>query len=203
MSHSVDLAHMLLGPITRVVGHDGDVHPRAAAAPLPGQSHYGRGAPERPDAARSPTRTTRGCCASSPRARAARSRRAARSSGPRARWRSTSTAPRARWAGTSSSSTSSQLYLAEDELHTGYRTVFGGDRFPYHGAFVPGSANGIGFEDLVVIEDYEFCRAIAEGRALHAGLRRGGRVGHACRRRCCARRSRAAGRTSCRCEGGS
>ena len=27
-----------------------------------------------------------------------------------------------------------QLYLVEDELHTGYRTVFGGDRFPYHGA---------------------------------------------------------------------
>jgi predicted dehydrogenase len=57
-----------------------------------------------------------------------------------------------------------QLYVAEDELHTGYRTVFGGDRFPYHGAFVPGSANGIGFEDLVTIEDYEFCRSVAAGR---------------------------------------
>src|SRR5207247_5831153 len=57
-----------------------------------------------------------------------------------------------------------QLYLAEDELHTGYRTVFGGDRFPYHGHFVPGSANGIGFEDLVAIEDYEYCRSVAEGR---------------------------------------
>jgi predicted dehydrogenase len=56
-----------------------------------------------------------------------------------------------------------QLYLVEDELHTGYRTVFGGDRFPYHGHFVPGSANGIGFEDLVVIEDYEFCRSVAAG----------------------------------------
>jgi predicted dehydrogenase len=29
---------------------------------------------------------------------------------------------------------------------------------------VPGSANAIGFEDLVVIEDYEFCRSVAEGR---------------------------------------
>ena len=56
-----------------------------------------------------------------------------------------------------------QLYLVEDELHTGYRTVFGGDRFPYHGHFVPGSANGIGFEDLVVIEDYEFCRSRRRG----------------------------------------
>jgi predicted dehydrogenase len=63
-----------------------------------------------------------------------------------------------------------QVYLAEDELHRGYRTVFGGDRFPYHGHFVPGSANPIGFEDLVVIEDYEFCRALVEGRAFRPGF---------------------------------
>ena len=30
--------------------------------------------------------------------------------------------------------------------------------------FVPGAGNPIGFEDLVTIEDYEFCTAIAEGR---------------------------------------
>jgi predicted dehydrogenase len=63
-----------------------------------------------------------------------------------------------------------QVYLAEDEPHTGYRTVFGGDRFPYHGNFVPGSANGIGFEDLVVIEDYEFCRSLAERRPHSPGF---------------------------------
>jgi predicted dehydrogenase len=63
-----------------------------------------------------------------------------------------------------------QLYLVEDERHSGYRTVYGGDRFPYHGHFVPGSANGIGFEDLVVIEDYEFCRALAEDRPFAPGF---------------------------------
>jgi predicted dehydrogenase len=63
-----------------------------------------------------------------------------------------------------------ELYLVEDELHTGYRTVYGGDRFPYHGNFVPGSANGIGFEDLVVIEDFEFCRSVAEGREHRPGF---------------------------------
>ena len=63
-----------------------------------------------------------------------------------------------------------QVYLAEDELDTGYRTVYGGDRFPYHGHFVPGSANGIGFEDLVVIEDFEFCRAVAEERPHRPGF---------------------------------
>jgi predicted dehydrogenase len=63
-----------------------------------------------------------------------------------------------------------QLFLRADGRHAGYRTVFGGDRFPYHGCFVPGQANGIGFEDLIVIEDYEFCRSVAEGRPHHPGF---------------------------------
>jgi hypothetical protein len=63
-----------------------------------------------------------------------------------------------------------QLYLATDEPHSGYTTVYGGERFPYHGRFVPGSANGIGFEDLVVIEDYEFCRSVAERRQHRPGF---------------------------------
>ena len=108
--------------------------------------------------------------------------------GPRARWRSRSTAPRARSAGTSSSSTSCSSTSPRTSSHTGYRTVLGGDRFPYHGHFVPGSANGIGFEDLVVIEDYEFCRSVAEGRAHAPGFARRRRRGSASRRRCCARR---------------
>ena len=48
--------------------------------------------------------------------------------------------------------------------------MFGGDRFPYHGHFVPGSANGIGFEDLVVIEDFEFMRSLAERRPHSPGF---------------------------------
>ena len=70
-----------------------------------------------------------------------------------------------------------RLYRLTEDPGSGYTTVFGGDRFPYHGNFVPGSANGIGFEDLVVIEDYEFCRSIAEERPHSPGLRGGGRVG--------------------------
>ena len=57
-----------------------------------------------------------------------------------------------------------------DDPGSGYTTVLGGDRFPYHGRFVPGNANAIGFEDLVVIEDYEFCRAVAEGRPFSPGF---------------------------------
>ncbi len=48
--------------------------------------------------------------------------------------------------------------------------MLGGDRFPPHGAFVPGSANGIGYEDLVAIEDAAFCDAIAEERPFAPGF---------------------------------
>ena len=56
-----------------------------------------------------------------------------------------------------------QLYIAggDDHAPRGYTTVFGGDRYPYHGRFVPGDANSIGFEDLVAIEDHEFLTAVA------------------------------------------
>jgi predicted dehydrogenase len=53
---------------------------------------------------------------------------------------------------------------------SGYTTVLGGDRFGHHGAFVPGSGNPIGFEDLVTIEDHEFCSAVAEERPFTPGL---------------------------------
>ena len=48
--------------------------------------------------------------------------------------------------------------------------MLGGERFPPHGAFVPGSANGIGFEDLVTIEDAAFCAAVAEQRPFSPGF---------------------------------
>jgi predicted dehydrogenase len=56
-----------------------------------------------------------------------------------------------------------RVYLASDEPHTGYTTVLGGERFPEHGVFAPGSGNGIGFEDVIAIEDFEFLEAIARG----------------------------------------
>ena len=47
-----------------------------------------------------------------------------------------------------------RFYGRTDDPSSGYTTIYGGDRFPFHGAFVPGQANAIGFEDLVAIEDH-------------------------------------------------
>jgi hypothetical protein len=63
-----------------------------------------------------------------------------------------------------------RVYASGDGLDLGYTTVFGGDRFPYHGNFVPGSANAIALEDLIAIEDYEFLNAVARGEPHEPGF---------------------------------
>ena len=82
-----------------------------------------------------------------------------------------------------------EVYLADDERTPGTRRVFGGDRFAEHGAFVPGRANPIGFEDLVTIEDHHFAAAVAEGRPFDPGFAAAVGVRRACRTRCCGRGS--------------
>jgi len=168
MSHSVDLAHMLLGPIGRVVG---TTETFITERPVPGAagSHYGRGRPEDPKAAVTNEDYAGMLCefASGVRGTFEASRSMV---GPESQMAFEVYGTKGALGWNLEKLNELQLYLVEDEAHTGYRTVFGGDRFPYHGNFVPGSANGIGFEDLVVIEDYEFCRSVAAGREHEPGF---------------------------------
>jgi predicted dehydrogenase len=162
MSHSVDLAQMLLGPVTRVVG---TTETFIRERPLPGAAgtHYGRGAPGDPVGAVTNEDYAGMLCEFAGGVRG--TFEASRSIvGPESQMAFEVYGTRGALGWNLEKLNELQLYLVEDEPHSGYRTVYGGDRFPYHGHFVPGSANGIGFEDLVVIEDYEFCRSLAEGR---------------------------------------
>lgn len=169
MSHSVDLAHMLVGPIVRVVGTtETFIGERPLPAPGAG-GHYGRGLPDDPtgevtneDYAGMLCEFENGACGSFEAAR-------------------TLLGPESQMAfdvyGTGGAlgwdlerMNELRAYLATDDRTSGYTTVLGGERFPYHGRFVPGSANGIGFEDLIVIEDYEFCRSVYAGRPHRPGF---------------------------------
>ena len=163
MSHSVDLAHLLIGPITRVIGTT-ETFIRERPLPAASGTHYGRGQAGDPTGAVTNEDYAGMLCEFANGARG--TFEASRSIvGPESQMALDVYGTKGALGWNLEKLNELQLYLAEEELHTGYRTVFGGDRFPYHGHFVPGSANGIGFEDLVVIEDYEFCRSLATGRA--------------------------------------
>jgi predicted dehydrogenase len=168
LSHAVDLAHLLIGPITRVVGTTATfIEERPLATPA--QGHYGRGAPGDPRGAVTNEDYVGMLCEFAGGARG--TFEASRTMlGPESQMAFDAYGTKGALSWNLEQLNELQVYLAEDELHTGYRTVFGGERFPYHGHFVPGSANPIGFEDLVVIEDYEFCRALVEGRGFRPGF---------------------------------
>ena len=64
-----------------------------------------------------------------------------------------------------------QLYLpTEDNLHDGFIRLVGGDQYPYHGNFNPGEGSGIGYEDLKVIEAYQFLHSIHQGKQSTPGF---------------------------------
>ena len=169
LSHAVDLALMLLGPITRLVG---TTETFIRERPLPGASgasHYGRGAPGDPTGEVTNEDYAAILCefASGTRGTFEASRAII---GPESQMTFDVYGTRGAVGWNFEKLNELQLYRATTDPGSGYTTVLGGDRFPYHGRFVPGSANAIGYEDLVVIEDYEFCRAVADGRPFSPGF---------------------------------
>ncbi|MEM9952808.1 MAG: Gfo/Idh/MocA family oxidoreductase [Chloroflexota bacterium] len=60
-----------------------------------------------------------------------------------------------------------KLYLPTDDgLHDGFVRLVGGDQYPYHGNFNPGEGSGMGYEDLKIIEAYQFLQAVADGEQI-------------------------------------
>ena len=162
LSHAVDLAHMLVGPITRVVGTTATF---VAERPLAGASgtHYGRGAPGDPTGRVTNEDYAGMLCEFASGARG--SFEASRTIvGPESQMAFDVHGTRGAVGWNLEQLNELRLFRLTDDPGSGYTTVLGGERFPHHGRFVPGSANGIGFEDLVVIEDFEFCRSVAEDR---------------------------------------
>ena len=164
LSHVIDLAHMLVGPIARVVGTRATTI-RERPLPVPGGSHYGRGRPDDPTGAVTNEDYT--------------ALLAEFAGGASATFESSRTlvGPESQMAfdvyGTKGALSWSLERLNELRIHLtpdGYTTVLGGDRFPYHGNFVPGGGNTIGFEDLIAIEDFEFLSALAAGEPFEPGF---------------------------------
>jgi predicted dehydrogenase len=169
LSHAVDLAHMLVGPIVRVVGSSATfIRERPVHDPAAG-THYGRGRPDDPVGEVTNEDYAAMLCEFESGARGT-FETARTLLGPESQMAFDLYGTRGALGWNLERMNELQLYLATEEPHSGYTTVFAGDRFPHHGRFAPGSANGIGFEDLIVIEDYEFCRSVVERRPHRPGF---------------------------------
>jgi predicted dehydrogenase len=169
LSHAVDLGLMLLGPITRVVG---TTHTYITERPLPQAgraSHYGRGEPGDPTGPVTNEDYASMLCEFAGGARG--TFEASRTIvGPESQMAFDAYGTNGAVGWSLEQLNELRLYRATDHRGSGYTTVLGGDRFPFHGRFVPGAGNPIGYEDLVVIEDFEFCRALVEGRPFAPGF---------------------------------
>jgi predicted dehydrogenase len=167
LSHSIDLAHMLVGPISKVVGTG---HTFIPERPLPkeGGTHYDRGEPGDPTGTVENEDYFGAMVVFESGARGVFE--ASRSIiGPESQcaFEIYGTKGSLKW--NLETMNELDLFLVGDKAR-GYTKVFAGDRYPYHGNFVPGDANAIGYEDMKTIEDYEFLTSVAAGRQHQPGF---------------------------------
>ncbi|MGA8208523.1 MAG: Gfo/Idh/MocA family oxidoreductase [Nocardioidaceae bacterium] len=171
LSHSVSLAQFLVGGIEEVVGMRATT---ITHRPLPtgAASHYGRGAPDDPrgeveneDFASMLCRFRSGATGTFESSRTM--------VGPESQNAFEVYGTKGALAWNFERINELQLYRLGDDAagDQGYTTLLGGDRLPFHGAFVPGQANAIGFEDLVAIQDFCFLEAMATGAPFSPSFR--------------------------------
>lgn len=163
MSHAVDMAHMLIGPIDRVVSNR---HTFITERPLPSGhgTHFGLGHPDDPtgpveneDYVGALVQFANGAQGSFETCRAI--------FGPKCEmsFEVNGTKGAVKW--NFERLNELELYLPdEDATHDGYTKLIGGPRFPLHGRFNPGDGIGIGYEDLKCIEAYNFLQSIVDGK---------------------------------------
>ncbi|MCP3854210.1 MAG: Gfo/Idh/MocA family oxidoreductase [Actinomycetia bacterium] len=167
LSHSVDLAHMLVGPIAKVVGTG---HTFITERPLPKEAgtHFDRGESDDPTGPVENEDYFGAMVIFENGARGAfESSRAMVGPESQCAFEVYGTKGSLSW--NLEKLNELQLYLDGDRAR-GYTTVYGGDRYPYHGHFVPGDANPIAYEDLKVIEEYEYLSSVAADRQHQPGF---------------------------------
>jgi predicted dehydrogenase len=161
LSHSVSMAQYLVGDITEVIGMKNTTIPKR---PLPtgAASHYGRGRPEDPkgdveneDFASMLCTFKNGATGTFEVSRTM--------VGPESQNAFEVYGTRGAISWNLEKLNELQYYELTEDKSSGYKTIYGGDRFPFHGNFVPGQANSIGLEDFITIEDYSFLESLATG----------------------------------------
>jgi predicted dehydrogenase len=164
LSHVVDMTHVMAGPIRRVNAHKHQ-YIFERPLPVPGKgTHYGAGHPGDPtgpvtneDFVAALVEFESGAVGMIEASRAL--------VGPKSQFAFEASASGGAFAWDFERMNELSLYQPDaDGGHDGYVRVVSGERYPNHSAFVPGDGNGIGYEDLKVIEGYQFLSSVAEGQ---------------------------------------
>jgi predicted dehydrogenase len=169
MSHTVDMAHYLVGPIRRVVATK-ETFIKERPIPKPGSgTHYDRGSIDDPtgevtnedyvgalvefeNGVRGTLEVDRSIF------------------GPQSEMAFEMNGSRGAAAWSLETMNELQLYLPEETPADGFMRVLAGDAFPHHGNIVPGGGNPIGYEDLKVFEALEFLKSVVAGRQETVGF---------------------------------
>ncbi|MEM7274612.1 MAG: Gfo/Idh/MocA family oxidoreductase [Actinomycetota bacterium] len=177
LSHAIDLAMMLNGPIAEVVGL-AETFITERPLPKPGEgTHYDRGEPGDPTGPVT-NEDYAGCFARFENGSIGNFESSRNIVGPQSQMAFEIYGTKGSIMWNLETMNEMRIFLTEGAdlgdggpvIHDGYTTVYAGDRYPFHGAFVPGDANAIGYEDLKVIEDLNFLEAVASGEQHRPGF---------------------------------
>lgn len=171
MSHVIDMAHMLAGPIARVVA-DREVFIRRRPIPQPGKgTHYDSGSADGPlgdvtneDYVGALARFANGARGILEACRVI--------NGPKCdmSFEIHGTQGAIKWNFERMNELQLQWRDNANPAEDGFRTILSAPAHPDHQRFNPGSGVGLGYDDLKVIEVYQFLRSIISGRQGEPGF---------------------------------
>jgi len=166
MSHAIDMAQFLCGPIRRVVAVK-ETFVRERPLPIPGQgTHYDRGKPGDPTGAVTNEDYVGALVEFANGVRG--TLEADRSIfGPQSSMAFELNGSKGAAAWDHERLNQLRLYLPEEQPTDGFIDVLAGDAFPNQGHIVPGGGNSLGYEDMKLIEAFELLRSVEAGRQHH------------------------------------
>lgn len=162
MSHAIDLAQYLFGPISRVVSVK-EIFVKERPLPKPGEgTHYDRGSPDDPTGEVTNEDYVGALLEFANGARG--TLEADRSIfGPQSQMSFELNGSKGAASWDHEKLNQLQLYLPEEQPTDGFMEVLAGDWLRHQGNIVPGGGNSLGYEDLKIIEALEFLTSVRDG----------------------------------------
>jgi predicted dehydrogenase len=172
MSHAIDMAHMLAGPMTEVTS-DQEIFIKQRPIPQPGKgTHYDRGSADGPmgevtneDYVSALVRFASGARGHLESCRVINGAKCDMS------FEVHGTKGAIKWSMERMNELQLQWRRDDDPAQDGYTTLLSGPAHPFHRHFNPGWGVNLGYDDLKAIEAHQFLASVASGRQGEPGFR--------------------------------